>query len=109
MFGFLLKKHYPVAYLLRALVFAGLLPTVVGFAIFVVVDYQNERQRLLEDNTERAIVLSQTIDNYLLRAQALARSFAGSDEILAGNLKPAPSAHQVLAAMYWCTGSRPTA
>lgn len=86
MYRLLFRQHYPVAYLLRALVFTGLLPTVIGFAIFVVFDYRNERQRLLKDNTERAQILSQTIDNHFLRTQALARSFAGSDEILAGDL-----------------------
>jgi diguanylate cyclase (GGDEF)-like protein/PAS domain S-box-containing protein len=81
------KQHYPVAYLLRVLVITGLLPTVLGFGIYVVTDYWHGRQRLLEDNRERAQIVGQTIDSHLLRAQALARTFAGTDEILTGDLK----------------------
>ena len=81
------RYHYPVAYLLRTLVIACLLPAVIGFAIFILVEYREERQRLIHDNTERAFLVGQAIDNHILRTQALARSFAGADEILADDLK----------------------
>jgi len=87
MFALLFRKHYPAAYLLRAMVLAGLLPTVIGFAIFVVVDYRDGRERLLQENRERVQLMGQAIDHHILRTQALARSFAGADEILAGDLK----------------------
>jgi diguanylate cyclase (GGDEF)-like protein/PAS domain S-box-containing protein len=82
----LFREHYPVAYLLRALILAGLLPTILGFAIFVVVDYRNEKQRLIQDNIERAKALSHTIDNHILRTRALAQSLSGADEILVGDV-----------------------
>lgn len=82
----LFRQHYPVAYLLRTLVVASLLPAIVGFAIFVLVEYREERQRLIHDNTERARLVGEAVDNHILRTQALARSFAGADEILAGDL-----------------------
>lgn len=82
----LFRQHYPVAYLLRVLILASLLPTITGFAIFVVIDYGERRRHLLQHNTERAQLLGQQIDNHITRAHALARSFADADEILAGDL-----------------------
>lgn len=81
------RQHYPVAYLLRSLVVACLLPGVISFSIFSIAEYREERQRLIYDNTQRARVLGQTIDDHILRAQALVRSFSGSDEIMADDLE----------------------
>ena len=80
------RQHYPVAYLLRTLVVACMLPGIIGFSISVLVGYREERQRLMNENTERARVLEQAIDNHVLRTQALVRSFAGADEILSGDV-----------------------
>ena len=87
MFRSLFSQQYPVAYLLRTLVVACLLPGVIGFAIFSLVEYREERQRLMNENTQRARVLGQAIDHNLLRTQALVQSFAGADEILAGDVE----------------------
>lgn len=81
------RKHYPVAYLLRVVAIACLLPGIVGLAIFLVVEYYEERQRLIGENIRDARFVIQAVDNRMLRAKALARSFAGADEILSGDLE----------------------
>ena len=79
-------RRYPVAFLLRSLVVACLLPGIVGFSIFAIAEYREERERLMSDNIERTHVLGQTIDSHILRAQALVRSFSGADEIMSDDL-----------------------
>lgn len=86
MFQLSFRPHYPVVYLLKVLVVACLLPAVVGFAIVMLVEYQEERLRLLQDNTDRAKFVGHDIDDHILRTQAFAKSFAGAEEILAGDL-----------------------
>lgn len=70
------RKHYPVAYLLRSLAVACVLPGILGLTIFLFVEYRDEKVRLGHENMQSARFLGQAIDNHLLRTQALARSFA---------------------------------
>lgn len=63
------------------------LPGMVGLGIVVFADYREERQRLLNDNMQRARALGHAIDGHILRAQSLVHSFAIADEILSGDVR----------------------
>lgn len=77
----LTRQHYPVAYLLNALVLACLLPGIIGVTVFLLFEYHDERERLIHDNIEQARALGREIDNHVLRTQELALALVDADEL----------------------------
>ena len=62
----------PVRTLLNCLVLACLLPGIVASAIFLLVEYREERARLRGETSDIARSLGKEVDTHILRTQALA-------------------------------------
>ena len=77
----LTRKHFPVVYLLNALVLACLLPGIVGVTVFLFADYHDGRERLIQENIERARSLGRELDMQILRGQELALALGGAGEL----------------------------
>lgn len=75
------SRQRPVAHLLTGLVLACLLPGFVAVAVFLLLEFQQERQRLDEDAVQIAHALSVAMDTRLLHARALAQTLATSDAL----------------------------
>ena len=75
------SRRRPVAHLLTGLVLACLLPGFVAVAVFLLLEFQQERQRLDDDAVQIAHALSVAMDTRLLHAHALAQTLATSDAL----------------------------
>ncbi|MFC0252550.1 bifunctional diguanylate cyclase/phosphodiesterase [Massilia consociata] len=57
-----------------------MLPGIIGVIIFVLVEYREERQRLIDHNIESARAAGDAIDTHLMHARALAQTLASADD-----------------------------
>ncbi len=71
---------------LLCLALACLLPGLIGAAALFIHDYRNSRAQLQKNTILTARALAQTVDSYLLRAQAVAQSLSTSRALANGDL-----------------------